>query len=217
MAQARPRRGRYNMLMNRNLLLAAAVLSLSAVCASAQSYDNFFGMSSTDMQAMVAQAKAEAHLQYLKELGLKDSRWPSVGKLIGTTKTLSSAQNCVWDAAIARAGVEIRNPEWPDVLFGSQVDAARYRAAVKQQYPNRTVGDAVETVYLSDYNVIYLADDASAYKDGATMDDALAGEFTRWIDVTQKGVRDQSTVDADAAAARAWYRATYPDGASSCR
>lgn len=214
MAQARAPRRSYNIHMNRSLLLVAAV-ALCAVSASAQ--QDFFGMSSSDISAMVAQSKADAHLAYLRDLGMKDDRWPSIGKMIGTTKTLASAQNCVWDAAIAHAGVQIRDAEWPDVLFGSNVDGDRYRSAVTHQYPNKTVGDSIETVYLSDYNVIYVADSASAYKGGATMDDALAGEFTRWIDVTQKNVRDQATIDADAAAASAWYRATYPAGVSSCR
>jgi hypothetical protein len=215
MAQARATRRSYNIHMNKTLFVAA-VLALCAASVSAQNYDGMFGMTSSDMQAMVARAKADARLAYLKELGMKDDRWPSIGKLIGTTKTLASAQNCVWDAAISHAGVEIRSADWPAVLFGSNVDGDRYRAAVTHQYPDKSV-DGIQTIYVSDYNVIYVDDSASDYKDGATMDDALAGEFTRWIDVTQKDIRDQAKLDADAAAASAWYRATYPAGASSCR
>ncbi|MBI3565666.1 MAG: hypothetical protein HY079_10760 [Elusimicrobia bacterium] len=196
----------------RNLL----VLSLALLACSAASAQEFFGYTSEDISAMIGKAKADEKLQRLKELGHEPSRWPSIGKAIGTTRTLQSRQDCIIDAVTARMGVTIRpDTEWPTVLAASETDFAKYQAAVKAQYPAKKA-DAFETIYLSDYEVIYLQDSAGAYKGGATMDDALAGEYARFLDYTQKDVRDPAQLDADAAAVRAWYRAAYPSGTTSC-
>ena len=192
------------------------VLALALTAVTAASAQEFLGYTSEDIAAMIGQAKADEKLQRLKELGHSPSRWPSLGKAIGTTRTLSSRQDCIIDAVIAKMGVTIHpDTEWPTVLPASDTDFAKYQAAVRAQYPSKKA-DAFETIYLPDYEVIYLQDAAGAYKGGATMDDALAGEYARFIDVTQKGIRDRATLDADAAAVRAWYRAAYPSGTTSC-
>jgi len=131
---------------------------------------------------------------------------------------LASAQNCVYDAVAARLGVDPFEPNvaYPDVLFASDVNAGRFRAAYAAQFPGASVPDAVATAYLPSYNVIYVDDAASSYKNGATMDDALAGQYARFIDSSVRGISDAAKISADAAAVSAWYRAQYPAGQSSC-
>ncbi len=195
-----------------------ALLALALLVASPSFAQEFFGITSEDAQAMIGQALADQHLQRLKELGQSPSRLPSVGKALGFTKTLTSRQDCVFDAVEARLGVaEIRpGTEFPDVLFASGVDASRYQAAVKAQYPSAHPTSEVATIYLPDYNVIYVADSASAYAKGGSVDSALAGQYARFLDLTQRDVSDPARLDADAAAISSWYDAQYPAGASSC-
>ncbi|MFI5345246.1 MAG: hypothetical protein ACHQ51_02615 [Elusimicrobiota bacterium] len=193
-----------------------ALLALALLVSIPSHAEEFFGLTSEDVQGMIGQVKADQKLQRLRELGHNPSRLPSVGKALGFTKTLTSRQDCIIDAVLAHMGVSQTHPdtEWPDVLFASDVDAARYRSAVKGQFPTLNPTD-VATIYLPDYDVIYLADSASAYSNGATIDDALAGQYARFIDYTQRDVRDGARLDADAAEASAWYRAQYA-GHSSC-
>lgn len=198
----------------KTIVLLAAVLLLSAPSFA----EDFFGMSSTDAQAMIGQVKADEHLQRLKELGRAPSAVVApVSKALGYTKTLASRQDCIMDAVESHMGIaQVREgTEFPDVLYASETDASRYRAAVKAQYPSATPGD-VASIYLSDFNVIYLADSASAYATGGSLDEALAGQYARFLDFTQRGVRDQAQMDADAKSASAWYAAQYPAGRSSC-
>lgn len=197
------------------ILLLLAVCLAAGVPARAQ---EFFGFTSSDIQAMVAKARADEHLQRLKELGQSPSRLPSVGKALGFTKTLTSRQDCIFGAVEARMGISETRPgtEFPDVLYASDVDGARYQAAVKAQYPAMNPTREISTIYLPDYNVIYVADSASAYAKGATMDAALAGQYARFLDRTQRDVSDMSRADADAAAITAWYQTQYPEGRSSC-
>jgi hypothetical protein len=198
--------------MKMSALLAAALLLAAPAFA-----EDFFGLSSEDVQGMIGQVQADQHLQRLKELGHAPSRLSSVGKALGYTKTLASRQDCILTAVEARMGVAQVRPgtEYPDVLFASDTDAANYRAAVKAQYPLAKPGD-VATIYLSDFNVIYLADSASAYAKGGSVDASLAGQYARFLDVTQRDVSEPARLDADAAAVAAWYAAQYPAGRSSC-
>lgn len=195
-------------------LLVLAVLAAAPAVA-----DDFFGMSSSDAQAMIGQVKADEHLQRLKDLGHAPSAVIApVSKALGYTKTLSSRQDCVMTAVEAHMGIAqvLPGTEFPDVLYASETDAAHYRAAVKVQYPNAKPGD-VSSIYLSDFNVIYLADSASAYAKGGSLDGALAGQYARFLDFTQRDVRDSARLDADAAAVSAWYDAQYSAaGRSSC-
>lgn len=199
--------------MKRASLLAAALLAAAPVLAQ-----DFLGMTSDDVAAMVGRARADQRLERLKELGRDPSGLPSIGKALGFTKTLASRQDCIFDAVESRLGVsEIRSgTEFPDVLFASDVDAARYRAAVKAQYPSANPGEDVATIYLSDFNVIYVADSARVYAKGGSMDGALAGEYARFLDRTQRDVSDAARLDADAAAVSAWYDSSFPGGRSSC-
>jgi hypothetical protein len=195
-----------------------ALLAL-ALLVSAPSYaEDFFGITAEDAQAMIGQAKADEHLQRLKALGQAPSRLPSVGKALGFTKTLTSRQDCIFNAVESRMRIaQVRSgTEFPDVLFASDVDSSRYQAAVKAQYPASNPTSDVASIYLSDDNVIYLADSSSAYAKGGSVDEALAGQYARFIDWTQLDVRDAARMDADAAAVSAWYRAQYPVGSSSC-
>jgi hypothetical protein len=194
-------------------VLLAAVLLVSAPAFA----EEFFGMTSEDAQAMIGQATADQHLQRLKELGQAPSALAPVSRAVGLTKTLTSRQDCIFNAVEARMGIAQVRPgtEFPDVLYGSEVDASRYQAAVKAQYPSSKPG-GVASIYLSDYNVIYLADSASAYAKGGSLDASLAAQYARFLDWTQRDVRDAVRLDADAAAASAWYAAQYPAGRSSC-
>jgi hypothetical protein len=193
-----------------------ALLAFALLLSAPSHAEEFFGLTPEDAQAMIGQVKADQALQRLRELGHNPSRLPSVGKALGFTKTLTSRQDCVFDAVMAHLGLPQVRPgtQWPDVLFASDVDAERYRAAVKGQFPAMNPTD-VATIYLPDYDVIYLADSSSAYSNGATIDDALAGQYARFIDYTQREIRDGARLDADAAEASAWYRAQYA-GHSSC-
>jgi hypothetical protein len=198
--------------MNRLLPLFALVLAVGSAAAQ-----DFFGITPEVAQGMIAQAKAQEREEHLRALGWAPSNFPSVGKALGYTKSLASAQYCVYDAVAARLGADARlSVDFPDVLYASDVDVSRFQAAYKGQFPTASVPDSIQTVYMPNYNVIYVADAASAYKDGATMDDALAGQYARFIDSVVRGVSDQSRIDADAAAVQTWYRAQYPAGASSC-
>ena len=185
------------------------------VCAPAFA-EEFFGLTSSDIQAMIGQVQADQHLQRLRSLGHEPSRLPSVGKALGFTKTLASRQDCIFTAVETHMGIAQVRPgtAFPDVLFASDVSAERYRTAVKGQYPTLNPTD-VATIYLPDYDVIYMADGSGAYANGATLDDALAGQYARFLDWTQRDVRDAARLDADAANASAWYRAQYA-GHSSC-
>jgi hypothetical protein len=203
------------MIVMKILLLLALAASVSAPARA----EDFFGINSEDAQALIGEVKAAQHLQRLQELGWSQRRFPSVGKVLGYTKTLSSAQNCVLDAVEAHLGVTQLQPntEFPDVLYQSEVDSARYRAAVKAQYPTLAATGEFVSIYLPDFDVIYLADSASAYSKSGSIDGALAGQYARFLDRTQRNVGDQAKIDADAAEARSWYDATYPAGTSSCR
>lgn len=196
-----------------------ALLALAVLAAAPALADDFFGMSGADAQAMIGQVKAAEHLQRLKELGQAPSAVVApVSRTLGYTKTLASRQDCIMNAVEARMGLArvLEGTEFPDILYASETDASRYRAAVKAQYPSSNPGE-VSSIYLSDYNVIYLADSASAYAKGGSLDGALAGQYARFIDYTQRDVRDAARLDADAADLSAWYDAQYPAGASSCR
>jgi hypothetical protein len=199
--------------MKFTVLLAFALLAVVPTHA-----DEFIGFSSEDVQAMIGQVKANEHLQRLRELGHAPSRLPSLGKALGFTKTLTSRQDCIFNAVEARLGIAqvLPGTEFPDVLFAGDVDPDRYRAAVKAQYPASNPAGVV-SIYLPDYDVIYIADSAGAYAKGGSIDEALAGQYARFLDWTQRGVRDAAVMDADAAAVMAWYRAQYPAGSSSCQ
>jgi len=195
-----------------------ALLAAALMIAAPSFAQDFFGMTSDDAQAMIGQVKAAEHLQRLKDLGQAPSTVVApVSKALGYTKTLGSRQDCVMNAVEAHMRItQIRmGTEFPDVLYASETDASRYRAAVKMQYPNEKPGD-VSSIYLSDFNVIYLADSASAYAKGGSLDGALAGQYARFLDYTQRDVRDEARMTADAAAVAAWYDAQYPAGRSSC-
>lgn len=195
-----------------------ALLAVALTIAAPSFAQDFFGMTSEDAQAMIGQVKASEHLQRLKDLGRSPSTIVApVSKALGYTKTLSSRQDCIMNAVEAHMKIApLRDgTEVPDILYASETDAAHYRAAVKAQYPKATPGD-VESIYLSDFNVIYLNDSASAYAKGGSLDGALAGQYARFLDSTQKNVSDKAQMDADAAAASAWYDAQYPAGSSSC-
>jgi hypothetical protein len=195
-----------------------ALLAAALLIAGPSFAQDFFGMSPEDAQAMIGQVKAAERLQRLKDLGQAPSAIVApVSKALGYTKTLSSRQDCILTAVEARMGIArlAEGTEYPDVLYASETDAAHYRAAVKVQYPGAKPGD-VESVYLSDFNVIYLNDSASAYRKGGTLDGSLAGQYARFLDSTQRDVRDEARLDADAAAAAAWYDSQYPSGRSSC-
>jgi hypothetical protein len=197
----------------KTLALLAAVLLVSAPSFA----DDFFGLSSEDVQGMIGQVQADQRLERLKDLGRSPSRLAGVGKALGYTKTLSSRQDCVMSAVEAHMGISQVRPgtEFPDVLYASETDASHYRAAVKAQYPLTSPGD-VASIYLSDFNVIYLADSASAYAKGGSLDASLAAQYARFLDYTQRDVRDATRFDADASAVAAWYDARYPAGRSSC-
>lgn len=195
-----------------------ALLAAALLIAAPSFAQEFFGMTSEDAQAMIGQVKAAEHLQRLKDLGQAPSTLVApVSKALGYTKTLSSRQDCVMSAVEAHMKIApLRDgTEFPDVLYASETDAAHYRAAVNVQYPNAKPGD-VESIYLSDLNVIYLADSSSAYAKGGSLDSALAGQYARFLDFTQRDVSDAARLDADAAAVSAWYDAQYPAGRSSC-
>jgi hypothetical protein len=169
-----------------------------------------------DARAMINEAKAQEARQRLVDLGYNERRGPSLFRGIGLAKTLSSRQDCIINAVLAHEGARLQEgTEWPDVLFENDVDEARYRATVAAQFPKKTVSK-FETIYLPDYSVIYLADSASSYARGATIDDALAGEYARFLAWTQRGVRDEGALAATAARTRTWYRAAYPQSVSSC-
>lgn len=199
--------------MNKLSLLAAALLFAAPSFAQ-----EFFGITPEDAQAMIGQAKADEHLQRLKELGQNPNNFSSVGKVLGFTKTLDSRQECVIDAVEARMGVsQLREgTQFPDILYASGVNFSLYRSAVKAQFPSSPAPRDFVSVYLPDYDAIYIADASSAYPAGTTVDDALAAQYARFLDRTQRGVSDPARVDADAAAVQAWYRAQYPAGRSSC-
>ncbi len=198
--------------MKPTALLALALLVSAPVYAQ-----EFFGMTSSDAQAMIGQVMADQHLQRLKELGQAPSALAPVSRAVGLTKTLTSRQDCVFNAVEARMGIAqvLPGTEFPDVLYASETDASRYQAAVKAQYPSSNPG-SVSSIYLSDYNVIYLADSSSAYAKGGSIDESLAGQYARFLDWTQRDVRDAARLDADAASVSAWYAAQYPAGRSSC-
>ncbi|MDE2141655.1 MAG: hypothetical protein KGJ84_04515 [Elusimicrobia bacterium] len=196
-----------------------ALLALALLAPSFSAAQDFFGLTSGDVAAMIGQVQADQKLQRLRALGSEPSRLPSVGKALGFTKTLSSRQDCIFDAVEASMGVAQIRPgtEFPDVLYASEVNADRYRAAVKAEFPSATPSEDVATIYLPGLNVIYVADASSAYAKGARIDEALAGQYARFLDWTQRDVRDPARLDADDAAAAAAYRAQYPAGTTSCR
>ena len=212
-AQASAAGSGYNEDMKTTALLALALLAAAPVFAQ-----DFFGITPNDAQAMIGQVRADEHLQRLKELGRSPSAFP-VGKVLGFTKTLTSAQNCIIDAVQAHMGIaEVPyDTQFPDVLFASDVDGSRYQAAVKAQYPASTPTKDVSTIYLPDDSVIYVADAASVYAKGGSVDAALAGQYARFFDWTVRGSHDMARMDADAVEASAWYAAQYPAGRSSCR
>ena len=194
-----------------------ALLAAALLLAAPSFAQDIFGMTSEDAQAMIGQVKAAEHLQRLKDLGQAPSSLAPVKKALGYTKTLSSRQDCIMTAVEAHMKIaRLRDgTEFPDVLYASETDAASYRAAVKVQYPAAKPG-AVASIYLSDFNVIYLADSASDYAKGGSLDAALAAQYARFLDASQRDVSDASRLDADAADAAAWYDAQYPAGRSSC-
>lgn len=196
------------------------LLALLVVLAAAAPVlaEDFFGITQEDAQAMIGQAKAQEHEERLRALGYAPSGFPSVGKALGWRATLTSAQNCVYDAVESRLRADSRGiTTFPDVLYAGDVVLANYQGAFKGQFPNAPVPSSVQSAYMPNYEVIYVDDVAADYKGAATMDAALAGQFARYIDTTVKNVSDQSRIDADAAAVQSWYQTQYPAGTSSCR
>lgn len=199
--------------MTKTLAFLAAALAFAAPLRAQE----FFGLDSSDVQAMVAKARAEEHAEFLRRMGQTGSSLAPVGRAVGLLKTLDSRRDCILDAVLQRKRiVPFGDIQWPDVLLGSETDEARYAAAVKAANPSAPEPRSFATIYLQGYNVIYLADSASAYPEGATMDAALAGEYARWVDYALQGLRDRPALDADAAQTRAWYASAYPAGRSSC-
>jgi hypothetical protein len=198
----------------KNLSLVALAL---LVCAPSYA-QNFFGMTSSDVEGAIAQVRAEEHLERLRALGMASNPLQPVEQALGFKKTLTSRQDCIFEAVESQMRVtEIRpGTEFPDVLYASAVDSSRYQAAVKYEYPSANPTSDVASIYLPGANVIYIADSSSAYKKGGTIDSALAGQYARFLDRTQRGVSDAALIDADAAAVSAWYDAQYPAGRSSC-
>jgi hypothetical protein len=199
----------------RKLALCAVLLA----CAAAASADGFMGFSESDIQGAVIQAQAQQKAEQLRALGYAPGALTGVSKALGYTARLTSAQDCVYDAVAAHLGADpfASGAVYPDVLFASDVNADLFRSAYAAQFPKAPAPAAVVNAFLPSYNVIYVDDAASSYKNGATMDDALAGEYARFIDNSVRGLTDSARQDADAAAVSAWYRAQYPAGRSSCR
>ena len=195
------------------LALAAVLLSLS--CAARA--DDFFGITPEEGQALAAQAQAQQHEEKLRALGWEQNPIAGVDHALGLRVKPSSPQNCIYDAVAGRLGA---NPSadvlYPDVLYAVDVDLSRYQAAYKAEFPGKPVPPSVRTVYMPGYDVIYLDDWAPDYTNGATIDDALAAQYARFIDGVVLGVDDPARVDSDAAAVQSWYRAQFPAGASSC-
>ncbi len=200
--------------MNKALALFAVLLLAGAPLRAQE----FFGITSDDAQAMIGQAMAAQHLARLRALGYEGPGALSrAGKALGMILASESGQDCVLDAVIARMGARLPyDTVYPDVLRESETDESAYAAAVKSQDPKGAAPESFKTTSLPAFGVIYLADSASAYPDGAAMDAALAGEYARFVD-GQTGVSDAARQAADAAAATAWYASAYPDGATSCR
>jgi len=196
-------------------LIAALVVLAAAVPSLAQ---DFFGITPDDARNMIAEAKAQEHEERLRTLGWQPSNLPSLGKTFGWRASLTSAQNCVYDAVEAHLGADASSmTTFPDVLYAGDVDLSHYQAAFKGQFPSAPVPSSVQSAYMPNYNVIYVDDTAADYKGAATMDAALAAEFARYIDTAVMNVNDPSRIDADAAAVQTWYQAQYPAGKSSCR
>jgi hypothetical protein len=193
------------------LVLSVVLLAGAPLCAQ-----EFFGITPEDGQAMIAQAKAQAHLARLRGLGWEgDGTLAGARRMIGMTLTSASRQDCVLDAVIAKTGARLPyDTVYPDVLRESETNEDAYRAAVRSAA--KAEPKDFQTVYLPVYNVIYLADSSSAYPSGAAMDAALAGAYAGFLDA-QAGITDAARVKADEAAAAAWYASAYPDGATSCR
>ncbi|NNN04796.1 MAG: hypothetical protein HKL90_02735 [Elusimicrobia bacterium] len=195
--------------------ILAALVVLAAVAPSRA--QDMFGISPDQVSGLVAQAQAQQREDYLRSLGWEPSNLPSIGRALGLREKPASRQDCIYDAVSARLGADANaNVEFPAVLYAVHVDLSRYQAAYKSQFPGKPAPDSVQTAYLPNYDVIYLDDLSSDYRNGATIDAALAGQYARFIDGTVRSISDQARIDADAAAVQAWYQTQYPAGASSC-
>ena len=213
-AQADARRFGYS----KDMKPLLALLVVLAAAAAPVRADDFFGITSSDAAGMIAQAKAQQREEHLRALGWQPSNLPSIGKALGYRIDTSSRRDCIYDAVASRLGADTRvSVEYPDVLMARDVDVSRFQAAYKGQFPSAPVPDSVQTVFMPNYNVIYVDDAASDYKGAKTLDAALAGAYARFIDGALRGVTDSSRVDADAAAVQSWYQTQYPAGTSSCR
>lgn len=209
--------------MKKLLLLALALVFAALAVAPAFAFDDIaeaFGVTRESFaQAKIDQLAMErkAVLDYAGDLG-GSPRDFSLSRLTGRTKTLTSAQNCVFSAVEARLGIDrfVENTQVPTILYASNVSGAQYQIAIKHYYPNENPTTKVENRYVPALAVIYLDDYAASYSGGATMDDALAGQIAKFLLFTQKGQSEGPALDARADEVRAWYRATYPSGTSSC-
>jgi hypothetical protein len=193
----------------------AALIVVAAIAPSRA--QDFFGISPGDAEAMIGQAKAQEHEERLRSLGWQESRFPSIGAALGYRVSPASNQACIYDAVFAHLRADSRvNAEFPDILYARDVDTSLFQAAYKGQFPSAPVPAKVQNVYMSNYNVIYVDDEAGDYKGAATIDAAMAAQFARYIDTSISSVSDQSRIDADAAAVQSWYQTQYPAGTTSC-
>ncbi len=125
--------------------------------------------------------------------------------------TLRHEVECILSAVAQHMGIALRSDiPPPEVRYSSTTPLAEFQRAAESVSNLRP--PAVSNAYFASLNVIFLTDNPAYYRQGRTLDDALAHEYTHFLqDRYGAGAarEDDDCKEREAARVQLWFRATF--------
>jgi hypothetical protein len=132
--------------------------------------------------------------------------------------TLCYEERCILRAVANRMGVSLRQSiPVPAVRYGSTTPLSEFQNAAESEWNIRPT--AVSNGYFAGRNVIFLTDEPVYYENGMTLDEALAHEYTHFIQVRYREValEDYDHNESEAIRVEFWFRETFMSDPSPSR
>ncbi len=133
--------------------------------------------------------------------------------------TLRHEAKCILRAVADHLGIALcRGVPTPEVRYSSMTPLSEFQIAaesVSHMRPN-----AVCNSYFAGRNLIFLTDNPAYYQKGRTLDDALAHEYTHFIQVrygTPAAREDDERKEREAVQVQLWFRETFMSDPSRSR
>lgn len=176
------------------------ILLLAAAPGRADSWGDLFGVDQSDVAGLIAQAQAQRD----REAAARQARRSS-NLSWGLVVERKHDERCTLAAVAKRHGVTLSpSVPAPEIVYESMAEGWEFASAFTEEHGTKTKIPAFSNAYFPKANKIFITDGRFANL-RSSVDQALAGEMTRFLAAKYKDWMDTEQVKTMAASTSEWF------------